>query len=375
MDELAPITIDVVSDVVCPWCYVGQKRLDRALSMAPKVTADIRWRPFQLDPTIPPRGTDRRDYMMAKFGSMERVEPMHARLEELGAVEGIEFDFKAIKVSPNTLDAHRLIRWAGAAGNALQGEVVRRLFSLYFEEGADIGDRALLVDVAREAGMDAAVVDNLLAAEADTDAVRQEIDTASADGHHRRSLLPARKPLRGDGCAGGRSDGGCDPQGGGGQGEGGIGNYRVDLLEAARRRCWRGLDSRHPPLPAVAREVGNDEWKWVAESRRGRRLALWSKQSVIPDLVSEERAESVGNPGLNVAAQRNAMSRIQRMPRPANPTSKSERNYAASFSTSRTSCVITTAAPDRRFSGVAQSRMKTTDWSGLILASTPCSPM
>ncbi|TPM35872.1 DsbA family protein [Mesorhizobium sp. B2-3-5] len=182
MSEANAITIDVVSDVVCPWCFIGQKRLDRAVAAAGDVDVTIRWRPFQLDPTIPPQGKDRREYMLAKFGSDERIREVHGRIEPLGEAEGISFAFDAIKVAPNTLDAHRLIRWAGAAGAAVQNRLVRRLFQLNFEEGVNIGDPAVLVEAAREAGMDASVVATLLPTDADVEAVRAEIATASRMG-------------------------------------------------------------------------------------------------------------------------------------------------------------------------------------------------
>lgn len=182
MSEANVITVDVVSDVVCPWCFIGQKRLDKAVAAAGDVDVHIRWRPFQLDPTIPPQGKDRREYMLAKFGSDERIREIHARIEPLGEAEGISFAFDAIKVAPNTLDAHRLIRWAGAAGEAVQNRLVRRLFQLNFEEGANIGDHAVLVEAAREAGMDASVVATLLPTDADVEAVRTEIATASRMG-------------------------------------------------------------------------------------------------------------------------------------------------------------------------------------------------
>ena len=159
-----------------------QKRLDKAVSAAGDVDVHIRWRPFQLDPTIPPQGKDRREYMRAKFGSDERIREIHARIEPLGEAEGISFAFDAIKVAPNTLDAHRLIRWAGAAGEAVQNRLVRRLFQLNFEEGVNIGDHAVLVEAAREAGMDASVVATLLPTDADVEAVRTEIATASRMG-------------------------------------------------------------------------------------------------------------------------------------------------------------------------------------------------
>jgi predicted DsbA family dithiol-disulfide isomerase len=182
MTEPNAITVDVVSDVVCPWCFIGQKRLDRAIAAVGDVDVHIRWRPFQLDPTIPPQGKDRHEYMLAKFGSDERIREIHARIEPLGEVEGISFAFDAIKVAPNTLDAHRLIRWAGAAGEAVQNRLVRRLFQLNFEEGANIGDHAVLIEAAREAGMDASVIATLLPTDADVEAVRTEIATASRMG-------------------------------------------------------------------------------------------------------------------------------------------------------------------------------------------------
>ncbi|RUU44666.1 MULTISPECIES: DsbA family protein [unclassified Mesorhizobium] len=182
MSELNSITVDVVSDVVCPWCFIGQKRLDKAIAAASDIDVHIRWRPFQLDPTIPPEGKDRREYMVAKFGSDERIREIHARIEPLGEAEGINFAFAAIKVAPNTLDAHRVIRWAGAVGEVVQNRLVRRLFQLNFEEGANLGDHLVLINAAREAGMDASVVETLLPTDADVEAVRTEIATASHMG-------------------------------------------------------------------------------------------------------------------------------------------------------------------------------------------------
>jgi predicted DsbA family dithiol-disulfide isomerase len=182
MADRQTLTIDVVSDVVCPWCYLGQKRLDTAIAAAPDVDIAVTWRPFQLDPTIPPEGMDRKAYMRAKFGDEARLRDAHARLEALGAAEGIDYAFDAITVSPNTLDAHRVIRWAGANSPEAQNKLVRRLFKLYFEEGADIGDHAVLAKAAGDAGMDAAVVEALLASDADRDAVANEAATASRMG-------------------------------------------------------------------------------------------------------------------------------------------------------------------------------------------------
>lgn len=179
---MANITIDVVSDVVCPWCYIGKKRLEAALANLPDITAEVRWRPYQLDPTIPPEGKDRRAYMLAKFGSEAKLKEIHDRITPLGAAEGIDFDFDAIKVSPNTLDAHRLIRWAQNAGHDAQSKLVTELFADYFERGRNVGDRGVLLDAARAAGMDASIVEPLLASDADTEAVQTEIATASKMG-------------------------------------------------------------------------------------------------------------------------------------------------------------------------------------------------
>jgi predicted DsbA family dithiol-disulfide isomerase len=179
-DEQA-LTIDVVSDVVCPWCYLGKRRLALALAEA----ADggqiaVRWRPFQLDPTIPAGGMDRRAYLRNKFHDDKRLDEVHAHLTALGAEVGIAYRFDAISRAPNTLDAHRLIRWASVAD--AQDRVVERLFRLYFEEGRDVGDRASLVEVARECGMDGEVVAKLLADGRDVEAVRAEIAQAQSIG-------------------------------------------------------------------------------------------------------------------------------------------------------------------------------------------------
>jgi len=174
-----PLVIDVVSDVVCPWCYLGKKRLEAALATSGD-QAEIRWRPYQLDPTIPPEGLDRKAYMEAKFGKGDRLKQAHDHLMEKGAELGLSYDFEAIKRAPNTLDAHRLIRWALAAG--VQDQVVTRLFALYFEEGRDISDRGLLANVAGEAGMIAAEVRATLDTDQDVDGVRQEIAQAQKIG-------------------------------------------------------------------------------------------------------------------------------------------------------------------------------------------------
>ncbi|MBD0416430.1 DsbA family oxidoreductase [Oryzicola mucosus] len=176
------LSIDVVSDVVCPWCYVGKKRLEAAIALTPDVAVEVRWRPFQLDATMPAGGMDRKQYMMSKFGDEKRIDQAHANLTAMGAAEGIAFDFDAIKVAPNTLDAHRVIRWAASSGLDVQGRLVTELFSRYFERGENIGDPRVLVSAADAAGMDAAVVEAMLATDADRNEVSGEVATASRMG-------------------------------------------------------------------------------------------------------------------------------------------------------------------------------------------------
>ncbi|MBG50858.1 MAG: DsbA family oxidoreductase [Alphaproteobacteria bacterium] len=163
--------LDVISDTVCPWCYIGKKRLDRAMAAWDRkdVTIAVDWRPYQLDPTIPAEGVDRQKYMEKKFGT-ERAKSAGKVIAEYGEMEGINFAFDKIKRSPNTLDSHRLVKWAGSAGKQL--EAVELLFKRYFEDGADVGSHGVLLEVAADIGMDKDQVRNLL--ESDTD--RQVIE-------------------------------------------------------------------------------------------------------------------------------------------------------------------------------------------------------
>jgi predicted DsbA family dithiol-disulfide isomerase len=173
------VTIDIVADVVCPWCYIGKRRLEQALAMVP-VEPVICWRPFQLDPTIPGKGVDRAAYLERKFGSAASVAALHERLVAVGVADGIRFCFERIRRSPNTIDAHRLIRWSHSLDR--QDAVVERLFEHYFVGGDDIGDRTVLIQIAQESGMAAEVVARLFAEGADISAVQQEIATARSLG-------------------------------------------------------------------------------------------------------------------------------------------------------------------------------------------------
>ena len=174
------IALDVVSDVMCPWCYIGKRRLERAVAAMATTAVEIRWRPFQLDPNIPQGGMAREDYLARKFNSAEEIREIQAPVIAAGALEGIEFRFDLIRRSPNTLDAHRLLSWSHAEGR--QGAVVERLFQLYFLEGADVGDRDVLVSAAHDCGIGAGVVAELLASDAERDRVEGEIAQAARMG-------------------------------------------------------------------------------------------------------------------------------------------------------------------------------------------------
>lgn len=177
------VKIDVVSDVVCPWCYLGKSRLDQAVAnVAGEVLVTIQWRPFQLNPDLPPEGVDHKRYLAEKLGGQEAVERAHKTLEGLGREDGIDFNFEAVKISPNTLDAHRLIRWAATNGEETQSEVVRLLFKANFEEGRNVGDHTVLLEIAEQAGLDGPVIAALLTSDADRESVRQEIDVAREMG-------------------------------------------------------------------------------------------------------------------------------------------------------------------------------------------------
>ena len=169
--------LDIFSDPVCPWCYIGKVLLDRALEAHPAHDFVIEWQPFQLNPDLPREGVDRASYLEAKFGGKARAAQVYARIEEAAQAAGLAIDFAAMQRMPNTLDAHRLIHWAGLEGR--QAAMVAALFAAFFQNGRDIGDVATLVELAAAVGMDPAVVARLLASDAD----RAEI--AARDTHAR----------------------------------------------------------------------------------------------------------------------------------------------------------------------------------------------
>ena len=171
--------IDVVSDVICPWCFLGKRRLDKALPLLDGLEPLIRWRPFMLDPTIPAEGMDRREYLTNKFGP-ERLATIHDPLIEAGRDLGVPFHFERITRTPNTLDAHRVIRWAHTIDR--QHEMAERLFMAYWSDGLDIGDHTVLAKCAGEAGINAAQISELLASDQDVDNVKAEIQHAGSIG-------------------------------------------------------------------------------------------------------------------------------------------------------------------------------------------------
>lgn len=175
------IVIDVVSDMVCPWCYLGKARLDLAIAeVQDEISVDVNWRPYRLNPDYPPEGVDQKAALEEKLGKERLNRPMPRWCA--GKEVGIHYDFDAIKIGPNTLDAHRLSLWAHSEGRDIQEKVVTGLFKANFEEGRNIGDHAVLIDIAEKAGMDAQVVARLLASEADKDTVIAEIDAAQQMG-------------------------------------------------------------------------------------------------------------------------------------------------------------------------------------------------
>jgi predicted DsbA family dithiol-disulfide isomerase len=159
------VKLDIMSDPICPWCYIGKTHLDRALAQRPDHPFLITWHPFQLNPDMPAGGMDRRDYLEQKFGGKDGAVRAYAPIVQHAEKAGLTINFEAIKRTPNTLDAHRLIHWAGIEGK--QTEVVDAMFQAYFVDGRDIGDHDVLADIADTSGMDASVVLRLLSTDED----------------------------------------------------------------------------------------------------------------------------------------------------------------------------------------------------------------
>ena len=162
--------LDIISDPICPWCYIGKTRLDRALELNPTHNFIIEWHPFQLNPTMPKDGMDRREYLEAKFGGQKEAIEVYSNIDKTATETGLSLNFGGIKRTPNTIDAHRLIHWAGIEGR--QNSIIDRLFKAYFQEGRDISEHSVLTRIASAAGMDQDVVRSLLKSDADKEDIK-----------------------------------------------------------------------------------------------------------------------------------------------------------------------------------------------------------
>jgi predicted DsbA family dithiol-disulfide isomerase len=166
------VKLDIISDPICPWCYIGKTLLDRALEAEPEHPFEIEWHPFQLNPDMPMEGMDRRAYLERKFGGKKAAVKVYGQIDQHARDVGLELDLGGIKRTPNTLNAHRLIHWAGIEQR--QSMVVSAMFRAYFKEGRDISDGEVLADLADTCGMDAALIQRLLATDEDLEGVREK---------------------------------------------------------------------------------------------------------------------------------------------------------------------------------------------------------
>lgn len=172
------IKLDIMSDPICPWCYIGKTYLDRALEAHGDHPYAIEWHPFQLNPDMPEGGMDRREYLETKFGGKDGAVRAYAPVVEHAEKAGLKIDFEGMKRTPNTVNAHRLIHWAGIEGK--QNAAVSALFKAYFVDARDIGDIDVLSDIADDIGMDAAVVRRLLQSDSDIEEIK------ARDAHSRK---------------------------------------------------------------------------------------------------------------------------------------------------------------------------------------------
>jgi predicted DsbA family dithiol-disulfide isomerase len=180
MSTLKPLTIDIVSDVVCPWCYIGKKRIEDALKLAPDVPVEVHWRPFFLNSWVPREGMSREDYLTTKFGSVDAYNGIAQRVVGAAGEEGLSYRPELVKRQPNTIDCHRLIHWADAEGKA--AEMKQRLMELYFRDGGDLTDTEVLVKAAADCGLDADDVRKRLATDEDIALISAQAQDASNKG-------------------------------------------------------------------------------------------------------------------------------------------------------------------------------------------------
>lgn len=180
MSPLKPLRIDVVSDVVCPWCYIGKRRIENALALVPDVPVELRFRPFFLNPWVPRQGISRDEYLTAKFGSVEAYRNIASRVVDAAGEEGLSYRPDLVKRQPNTIDCHRLIHWAEAQGRA--AEMKQRLMELYFRDGGDLTEIDVLVQAAADVGLDADDVRRRLATDEDVALVSSQAQEAADKG-------------------------------------------------------------------------------------------------------------------------------------------------------------------------------------------------
>ena len=174
------LPIDMVSDVVCPWCFIGKRRLEKAIALLPDVAVVVRFRPYFLNPWVPRAGISREEYVTTKFGSPERYRDIAQRVAQAAAAEGLTYALDRIKRQPNTLDCHRLIYWADEIGNAAR--MKQRLMDLYFTEGGDLTDPEALIQAAAQCGLDAGQVRRRLTADDDEERVERDANSAKDAG-------------------------------------------------------------------------------------------------------------------------------------------------------------------------------------------------
>ena len=180
MANYQPVRIDVVSDVVCPWCFIGKRRLEKAIALNPDIPVEVHWRPYFLNDWIPREGISREQYLTTKFGSPERYKGIAQRVSAAASAAGLTYAIDKISRQPNTLDAHRLIRWADATGKA--AEMKQKLMDLYFTEGADLTNHAVLVQAAADIGLDPEDIRATLESDRDVAEVEREALSAKEAG-------------------------------------------------------------------------------------------------------------------------------------------------------------------------------------------------
>jgi predicted DsbA family dithiol-disulfide isomerase len=180
MSTLKPLKLDIVSDVVCPWCYIGKRRIEDALALVPDVPVEVNWRPFFLNPWVPREGVSRDEYLTAKFGSVEAYKGIAGRVVQAAGEEGLSYHPELVKRQPNTIDCHRLIHWADQKGKA--AEMKQRLMELYFRDGGDLTDANVLVQAAADIGLDADEIRRRLVTDEDVGLISSWAQEASEKG-------------------------------------------------------------------------------------------------------------------------------------------------------------------------------------------------